>query len=162
MNQVLTSRDWDLIATLTGRVRILAASQLASLWIVSQRNRRVLRRRLKRLVDAGLLELHTINAHVLNPTRPLFAWRPGSPEPDAQLVSRRTRDRWLTPTSWVSSLLAREHGKTSGNVDLRFRKWSPAPGRKRSPTLTSDSTNRWPMQSESFVNNEWEESTCES
>jgi hypothetical protein len=86
MNQVLTSRDWDLIATLTGRVRILAASQLASLWTVSQRNRRVLRRRLKRLVDAGLLELHTINAHVLNPTRPLFAWRPGSAEPDAQHV----------------------------------------------------------------------------
>lgn len=94
MNQVLTSRDWDLIATLTGRVRILAADQLAKLWAVSRRNRRVLSRRMNRLAEAALLELHTINAHVLTPTRPLYAWCPGDPEPDAQLVSQNARTRW--------------------------------------------------------------------
>lgn len=94
MNLLLTPRDWDLISTLTCRVRILTALQVANLWAVSRRNRRVLRRRMKRLADAGLLELYTINAHVLSPARPLFAWRPESPEPDARLVSRKARARW--------------------------------------------------------------------
>lgn len=121
MNQVLTSRDWDVIATLTGRVRILAASQLAALWSVSPHNRRILRRRMKCLAEAGLLELHTINAHVLRPTRPLFAWRPGAEQPNAQLVSQSAHSRWTfaavpTLVYVAAPLAANLHGSSSSGL----------------------------------------------
>lgn len=118
MNPVLTFRDLDLITTLTGRVRILTASQIATLWALSQPNGRVVRRRMNRLAETGLLELHTINAHVLSPTRPLFAWRLGAPEPNAQLVSRSAYARWSfaaipTLVCVATPLAANLHASTS-------------------------------------------------
>lgn len=94
MSQGLPARDLDLIATLTSRVRMLAISQLKVLYQVCEGSHRNLTRRLNRLSARGLLELHVINAHVLTPSQPLFAWSPGSADPDAQAISHRARSRW--------------------------------------------------------------------
>ncbi len=101
MSLTLSSRDLDLITTLTGRVRLLAVSQLKALWEVPECGQRSFGHRLNRLANAGLIELHIINAHVLNPTSPLFAWQPNGPEPDPIAIARKARRRWrfaATPT----------------------------------------------------------------
>jgi hypothetical protein len=91
---MMAPRDLDLLTTLTSCVRILAMSQLEQLWGAADRNRRSLERRLLALSKAGLIELHIINAHVLTPARPLFAWQPGKPEPDPATLSHEARTRW--------------------------------------------------------------------
>lgn len=118
MSLALSPRDLDLITTLTSRVRMLAVSQLDVLWEVTERSRRAFRRRLDRLADASLIELHLINAHVLAPTKPLFAWHPNRPEPDAVAIARQAHRRWrfaASPTQvcTASALAANLMGSTA-------------------------------------------------
>ena len=94
MTSILTARDWELVDTLTGRIRILALDQLRKLWQVSARNRRMVARRMRAIADAGLIEVHTINAHLLNSQTPLFAWQPGHADPHPRQVSEAARSRW--------------------------------------------------------------------
>ncbi len=94
----LTERDMDLLTTLTLRVRIMTPRQIASVWWPDGRSLCQTVRRLQKFQHAGLVEQHIVNAHPLLPaTRPLFAWRPGTPEPDCERVAERCRVRWNRP-----------------------------------------------------------------
>jgi hypothetical protein len=95
MTLALTSRDLDLLETLTLRVRLLTVRQVAQLWWPGGQNQRQARRRLERLAAANFVEMHRINAHPLLPvTRPLFDWQPGGDEPDNERLAAQCRGRW--------------------------------------------------------------------
>ncbi len=110
MNLTLSSVATDLLETLTRRVRLISLAQLKTLWRISPRHRRVLGRRVSRLCAVDLLDVHTINVQILNPSGPLFAWRPGADEPDPEVLARRSQERWQFPavptTVCVASRLA--------------------------------------------------------
>ena len=94
MNITVTGRDLDLLACVTGRVRLLCRRHLADLWPETQRQRSG-EGWVSRLWRAGLLEQHVINAHpLLTVHRPLFAWKPGVEDPDPSVVSRASQERW--------------------------------------------------------------------
>lgn len=121
MNPTFSPIAVDLLETLTRRVPLISVAQLKALWRISPRNRRVLRRRVRRLCVAGLLEVHTINVQVLNPAGPLFAWRSGADEPDPEMLSRRSQERWQSPavptTVYVASRrVANLFGSTSAGL----------------------------------------------
>ena len=106
----LTSFERDLLRTLTRRICILTLSQIASGWWPAIRRLQAVRQQLRRLEVAGLVEVDCINAHpLLAVDRPLFAWQPGQPDPDVEVISRATRERWnqaAVPT-WVCVALPR-------------------------------------------------------
>ena len=98
MTLSLTSRDLDLLDTLTLRVRLLTLRQVTELWWPSGDNQRCARRRLDWLSAAKLVEIHRVNAHPLLPvTSPLFAWQPGETEPDCEQLAESCRERWNKP-----------------------------------------------------------------
>jgi hypothetical protein len=98
MNLTLTSRDHDLLETLTCRVSVLTAALAAQLTASGKSRRGIVRRRLRRLASANWLELQTVNAHPLLPvTNPIFAWQPGDDDPDAERLSQLARRRWSRP-----------------------------------------------------------------
>jgi hypothetical protein len=121
MNPTLSPVAADLLETLTRRVRLISLVQLKELWQISARNRRVLRRRVSRLCAARLLEVHTINVQISNPAGPLFAWRPGDDEPDAEALARLSQMRWQSPAApttvcVASRLAANLFGSTSAGL----------------------------------------------
>ena len=75
-----TSRDLDIVETLTRRVRVLSRRQIDAIWWPANSRRRTSVRRLQRLVRAGLLNRTTINAIQGAPaTAPLLQWSPEQP-----------------------------------------------------------------------------------
>lgn len=113
MNSPLSSAATDLLETLTLRVPLISLAQLKKMWQISARNRRVLGRRVSRMCAAGLLDVHTINAQVLNPPGPLFAWWPAGEEPDAVALARRSQMRWQFPAAPTTVCVA---SRLSANV----------------------------------------------
>ena len=106
----LTSFERDLLRTLTRRVCILTLDQIASGWWPAIRRLQAVRQQLRRLEVAGLVEVDCINAHpLLVVDRPLFAWQPGQPDPDVEVISKATRERWNLPAvpTWVCVALPR-------------------------------------------------------
>ena len=97
MTLCLTSRDLDLLDTLTLRVRLLTLRQVTELWWPTGENQRCARRRLECLATAKLVEIHRVNAHPLLPVRsPLFAWQPGDADPDCEQLAESCK-RWIRP-----------------------------------------------------------------
>jgi hypothetical protein len=95
---VWTQRDYDIVQTLAIRLSLMAISQAVRLWWPKQSIQRHARRRLRQLVDAGLLLRYIINAHpLLEPKQPLVMWRPGEARPDCREASERARSRWNRP-----------------------------------------------------------------
>lgn len=118
MTITLTDRDQDLLESLTGRVRLMTRQQVKAAWsqskAVGNNDRWV-----ERLWSAGLLERHWINAHpLLAVDQPLFAWKPGTVDPDVQAIASKSRDRWQQAARPVqvyvaSRLLANLFGSTA-------------------------------------------------
>ena len=80
--------EFDLLQTLTLRVRLMAIQQIDRIWEDSGQS-------LSRLVNAGLVERHEIDTHpLLENLLPLTAWVPGQPEPDLEAASQAARTRW--------------------------------------------------------------------
>jgi hypothetical protein len=146
MTASLTSRDLDIIESLTRRVRLLSLDQITAVWWAEQGSARVVRRRLGRLVDRRLLATATINAHpLLHPEVPLFAWEPGEEEPDFEAVARRARVRWTlaavpTEVYWatpvaasmyasgahgLASVIHRDHDLLLSDVYVHYRTLRP-------------------------------------
>jgi hypothetical protein len=90
-----TKRDLDIVETLTRRVHLLSLDQIIRIWWPRAGCRRVVRRRLRRLAAAGLIVRTIVNVHpILDVTRPLAEWTPGSDEPDFTRISASTKARW--------------------------------------------------------------------
>jgi hypothetical protein len=95
MKPLWTRRELDIIQSLTWRVRLLSLDQIARIWWPDVASRRIVRRRLRRLATAGLVDVTVINAHpLLNPEHPLVRWNPGDDDPDFQQVAIQTQSRW--------------------------------------------------------------------
>ena len=94
MTLALTTRDLDLLETLTLRVRMLTVAHVLRIWWSEAGSQGSARRRLALLTQAGWIEQHIINAHPpLLVLRPLFAWKPGADDPDAEHIAFQTRSR---------------------------------------------------------------------
>lgn len=94
----LTSRDFDLLETLTRRVRLLTVLQVAQIWWPDRRSQTGTRRRIEELARTELVELKTLSVHPLLPVdEPLFHWKPGAASPDVDAISQRCTERWSQP-----------------------------------------------------------------
>ena len=94
-----TQRDIDIVRALCVKVRLFTVEQIAvARWHASIRSSVHATRRLSKLVSANLLERYRINVHpLLDISRPLFSWNPGSEAPDALRVSDQAQARWTEP-----------------------------------------------------------------
>jgi hypothetical protein len=91
----LTTRDLDLLETLTCRVSLLGTAQAVALAWPSTRRQGTARGRLSRLARAGWIRLRTVNAHPPLPViEPLCAWQPGDEDPDYSRIARKAQQRW--------------------------------------------------------------------
>jgi len=100
MNATWTTRDLDIVETLTRRVSLLTLDQIARIWWPTAGSARVVRRRLRRIAAGGLVACHLLNVCRLpRLAGPLLSWIPGQPDPDYQAVSHRARCRWTLPAS---------------------------------------------------------------
>jgi hypothetical protein len=120
--------DLDIVETLTRRVRLLSIRQIARIWWPQAGSLRVVRRRLRRVAQSGLLARAIVNVHpLLNLSQPLARWTPGGEVPDFQEVSLQARSRWQsasTPQEIFSAtrLAANLYGSSAGALpDLTHR-----------------------------------------
>ena len=103
----LTPRDYDILETLTRRVRLLTVLQIAMVWWPTAKSQCHCRRRIDRLVNAGLIEVLCVCVHPLLPVeKPLFRWTPGAEEPDAEQVATACQQRWTKPDVPMSVCVA--------------------------------------------------------
>lgn len=120
---MLNDRDLDLLSTLTMRVRLLAAAQVARLWKSGGATDRTdVRRRLRALAQFGLLDVRSVLAEPLLPMRcPLVTWKPGDAAPSFQAVAWRLRRRWTQSASETTVYLATDlAADTVGGVAARL------------------------------------------
>ena len=88
MISLWTTRDLDIVETLTRRARLLSIEQIARIWWPEAGSARVVRRRLRRLAASGLIHRTIANVHPLvDVSRPRTQWKPGEDEPDFRQVS---------------------------------------------------------------------------
>lgn len=122
MTMLWTDRDLDIVETLTRRVRLLTIEQIARIWWPARGTIRVVRRRLKHLIDGRLLQRTVVNAHPSLPvTAPLAAWHPGDTLPDLEHVSVKARKRWTeaavpTDVYFATRLAANLFGSGAGRL----------------------------------------------
>lgn len=102
----LTTRDREILQTLTQRVRVLTIPQLARTWWTSSKDpETTAHRRLKRLAEAGLVTLTPLMAHPeIALSEPLVCWQRGLPEPNFGELARALANRWTEPE--VATLVA--------------------------------------------------------
>lgn len=119
-----TYRDLDIVESLTRRVRLLTAQDIARIWWPNSSSSR-LRRRIRRLRQAGLIEQTRINAHAtIEVTRPIVQWTPGRPEPSMESASMTIQRRWTEPAAPImvfsaTRLAANLWGSSAGRLPNR-------------------------------------------
>lgn len=103
----LTNRDQEILHAVALQVRLLNLRQLAETWWNGDLPNA--RRRLKRLVHAGLLTSVIVPARALPPLEaPLVRWNLGDPKPEFGSVAYRCQDRWRgravhPSTVWIAT-----------------------------------------------------------
>jgi hypothetical protein len=92
----LTDRDRAILRDLTTRVRVATRDQLTrTYWPAGEAAKTNARRRLDAFVERGLLGQVRVVSHPMLPLeRPVVAWCPGVPGPDARAVSALLKSRW--------------------------------------------------------------------
>ena len=91
---IWTPSDYDILMTLTSRVRMVSLSQAVAIWW-PESTFRVAKRLLRRLCHAGFLETTFINVEpLISVHKPICSWKPGKEEPDLKRVSRKAKSRW--------------------------------------------------------------------
>jgi len=96
MTLLLTSRDIQMLESLSRAVRLYSVEQIERHWgKVAPTTADSLGRRLRQLQSGGWLRLHTVLARPLPPiTTPLQVWFPGDPTPDIGSLSYQAKKRW--------------------------------------------------------------------
>lgn len=113
----LTSRDRELLDTLTVRVRVLTLAQIARTWWPQTADpKRQCRERLVRLEAAGWVTLfHATARPELALSGPVATWKQASEQPDMDAVSYALKVRWQQPARVQSMLTATDQaGKFFG------------------------------------------------
>lgn len=108
MTIALTSRDIEILESLSRAVRVYSVQQIENYWIEQgQSPAGSLGRRLRQLQSAGWLRLHTVLARPLPPiTKPLHLWFPGDPTPDIGSLSYQAKKRWKSPARGIRVVCA--------------------------------------------------------
>lgn len=102
-----TTRDLDLLRTLTRRVRALDRRWVRSVWWPGCAKSRRPHRRIDELIDAEWLESHLVNVHPpLLVEGPLFAWQPNERGPEPEEVASSCRSRWTSAAVPTEVLVA--------------------------------------------------------
>jgi len=105
----VTTRDQDILKTLSQRIRILTADQISTHWWNS--NRAASFTRLKAMASWGLLELTPAFAQILPPvTVPLLQWNPKKASPNMGAVSYALKARWSMPVQSTIIVTATKRG----------------------------------------------------
>lgn len=106
-----TQRDIEILETLTLKVRILTLRQIADeWWSTSNESLLLARRRMLRLVRAGLVDRYQLNIHPLLPLRePIVAWAGGDTTPDFSKVAWKLKSRWTMPAMPTSVFFGSKH-----------------------------------------------------
>lgn len=104
----MTEREYDILRTLTHRVRYLSADQLTRAWWNPGRSGTVaMRRTVRALIARGLLEAQRLPVEpLLNLEVPILAWRPGDPDPEPGPLSRQLQNRWTEHACTTSIFFA--------------------------------------------------------
>lgn len=120
---MLQPRDEQILQTLTLRVRLLTARQIAATWWgVSSSSFLLARRRLIALQRGGLLQRHQILARpLLALEAPIFTWQPNQPDPDPAPIAYRLQSRWTRAPELVgivhaSAVAAKQFGGAGGRL----------------------------------------------
>ena len=123
-----TTRDLDIVETLTRRVRLLSILQIARIWWPQAGSLRVVRRRLLRVAQSGLVTRAIVNVHpLLDISQPLARWTPGGDIPDFREVSLQAKSRWQSASTpqeifCATRLAANVYGSSAGALpDLTHR-----------------------------------------
>ena len=104
----LQTRDDIIMRTLSLKVRLLSLRQLAAAWWSdSPSGTADARRRLAKLVEAGLVIRHRLPARPLPElTRPVVSWNPNQPPPSFTATAWTLQSRWTAPTCQTSVYIA--------------------------------------------------------
>lgn len=104
----LTTRDDEILDTLTLRVRVLTLEQVVRTWWPSlAHGRQSALRRLRELESEGNIRIFEMLAHPELPlVDPVVAWRPRDPEPGFDKVAYRLATRWTLPPTRHTALIA--------------------------------------------------------
>ncbi len=87
-----------IIEALTRQIRLVSLRQAKTCWWPDSPNSKAALRTLLTLTRDGWIERYQINAHpLLAIHQPLVTWKPGTSEPDADVVSKCCQDRWSLP-----------------------------------------------------------------
>ena len=120
---ILSERDIDIIRTLTTRVRLLTAAQVADCWWLGTRaGQDQAARRLRELCALQLLEERPILAEpLLELAAPILNWGPGDEEPDHHAIAWRLQRRWVEATRETLVFIATSFAAdTLGGVAARL------------------------------------------
>jgi hypothetical protein len=101
----ISDRDRSLLGVLATKVKVLTVSQVRRTWWPDCGSDDLVRRRLKRLRQVGLLQLGRM---VVFPEvtlgAPLAKWNPGASEPDLRCLLAKTRRRWSRSIEVVTAV----------------------------------------------------------
>lgn len=144
MCRTWSDHDFEIVDTLTCRVRVLSFAQISEGWPSTRQGD--IRQWLLRLVDAGLLHRLVWNVH-LPPTgiTPLFTWKFGASLPDFSRLTDQVRGRWnqdskpcevFVATKKAAKLFGssagrippahhRNHDLLLGAAFVHYRRWLP-------------------------------------
>jgi hypothetical protein len=119
----LTTRDSEILDTLTQRVRVLTLDQVARTWwaAVAQPEAGA-QRRLRELERAGWVHNFTVVAHPEIPLlHPVASWHPGAVSPDFSTIAYELRSRWRLSVTPVNCVIAStKAGRHFGGHGGRF------------------------------------------
>lgn len=94
-----TPTDWELIRTLSEKVRAITEHQALRLFAAKgSKNPRATLRRFRRLIRLGLLgQTRALARPVMPLEAPIYSWQPDAPEPNYSALAWRLEKRWRSP-----------------------------------------------------------------
>ena len=96
--QAWTDFEFNVLQTLTLRIKILSHAQISRLWGTANRQTSAVSQTLTKLCSAGLLERYVINVpSPLGLTKPIAHWQLGDETLDGEYVSHLAKSRWKRP-----------------------------------------------------------------
>ena len=105
---LLASRDEEILHTLARKVRLFTLEQLVGhWWTPSPSGTANARKRLRQMLDAGLLQRHRVNARPLPKlSEPVVTWSVDEPIPDFGAATWELQNRWEKPPVATTVYLA--------------------------------------------------------
>lgn len=114
-----SNSNHQIVHLLTNAVRVLSEAQVSKL--IGDANPKQVTRRLHRLQDQGLIQIHTawLSLPVL-PTSPLCRWEPSAVTPNFTTLAQHGRQRWSTAHQPTKLIVATDKARNlRGAIPIR-------------------------------------------